>query len=168
MATIKIKGVEKLAKSLNRNLRIKFNILFRDKNLRKKIGSIIEIDIKKNVDMGAAAVATIKTRLRLEKTNSTDSEYKRTRVKALFTGALLKDLGNNVLSDPTEYQFVIENSDKNHPGYRTKSGRTKKIKYSQLSKYLIDDMGYNYLQLTKPAQKQITKLIKVKIFRLLA
>jgi hypothetical protein len=169
MAKIKIKGVEELAKSLNRNLRIKFNILFRDKVLRKKIGAMVVADIKKNVDMGPAAKSTVKWRNTHDKLNTTDPAYKPTRVKAVFTGELLKDLGNSVLSDPTEYQFIVEHSDKLHSRYKGKNGPIgKKIAYSKLSEYLIDDMGYDYLQLSDTGKKQITKLIKDEIVKLLA
>ena len=168
MAKIKVKGINELAKRLNANLRITANKLFRDKSLREQIGVLVVKDIKANVDLGSAKSSTIKTREYLEKYNSTDSAYKKSRIKALFTGQLLKDLETNVKSDTNNFSFDIEQSDKKHTGYKTKNGRTKKVSFSKLSEYLIDDMGYNYLKLSDKAKTEITKIVRDKFYKLLS
>jgi hypothetical protein len=168
MAKVKIKGIDELAKKLNSNLRIQSNKLFRDKDLRAKIGSMIVADIKKNVDMGAASKATIESRKRLEQTNNTDSAYKRGRIKAVFTGELLKDLGSSVVGVPTKSQFEVEHSSKLHKKYKGKNGAIgKRIAFDKLSSILIDDMGYNYIKLSDKAQKDIANLIRDRFLSLL-
>lgn len=167
MARLKVKGLQELANRLNRDLTIELNKLFRDKEIRKQVGKIIVDDIKKNVNFGAAADSTNRTREYLEKFNRTDRAYQPGEIKAVFTGKLLKDLQNNVLGYPTKSTFEIEHSDNKHPGYKTANGRTDKIDYKELSSILIDDLGYNYLQLTEKAQQAIIKAVQDRFFELL-
>jgi len=46
MANVKIKGINQLEKKLNRSIKIEINKLFRDKDLRLKVGQMIVADIK--------------------------------------------------------------------------------------------------------------------------
>lgn len=159
MPKIKLKNIENVAKALNRSLRIELNKLFRDKQLRLDVGDILIKDIKDNFNLRNAAPATVRTRRYLERYNSTDSQYDRNRIKALFSGALLNDLAKNVKGFPTKSTFEISHSKKKHPGYKTANGKTKKISYEQLSEYLINDYNINYFVLTEKAQKDIANLI---------
>ena len=168
MARVNIKGTKELANKLNRQLRIELNKLFRDKNLRMLVGEIVVADIKKNVNFGAAADSTVRTREYLDRFNKTDRAYVKSDIKAVFSGKLLEDLKKNVKGFPTESTFEIAHSEKKHPGYKTANGRTSKIDYQELSDILIDDLGYNYIQLSDKARSKIAKAVKDKFFRLLA
>jgi hypothetical protein len=169
MAKIKIKGVKEVSERLNRNIRIELNKILRDPVLRQKVGQIVVDDIKANVDFGSPAPGTLKWRETYDQINATDPAYNRNKLNAVFTGELLEDLKNNVRAFPTELTFEIAHSDKRHKKYQ---GVTKKIgsraKYSEISSYLVDDLGYNYFKLTKKAQGEITKLIREELFKLLA
>lgn len=168
MAKVKVKGIQELARKLNANLRIATNKLFRDKGIREKIGSIVVSDIKKNVSFGSPAKSTIKTRKYLEKFNTTDSAYSRNKLNAVFTGELLKDLQNNVIGNTNDLEFIVEHSDKKHKKYKSKNGSFgKSIAFDKLSSILIDDLGYDYLQLTDKAKKKIANLIRDRFFDLL-
>lgn len=168
MAKIKLKGVNDLAKKLNRSLQVEVNKLFRDKTLREEIGRIVVEDIKANYDGGSPAKSTLKWRERYDKLNATDPAYNRNKIKAVFTGELLEDLRTNIKADTTQKQFVMEHSGKLHKKYQ---GVTKKIgsrtPYNKISEYLIDDMGYNYLQLTDEAREKIVSLVRDKLYRLI-
>lgn len=169
MAKIKIKGIKEVSKKLNKDIRIELNKVLRNPVLRLKIGDIVVNDIKQNVDFGSPAPSTLKWRERYDQINPTDPAYSRSKLNAVFTGELLDDLRTNVRAFPTELTFEIGHSDKRHKKYQ---GVTKKIgsraKYSEISGYLVNDLGYDYFQLTKKAQSEITKLIQDELFKLLA
>jgi hypothetical protein len=167
MARVNVKGVDELAQRLNRSLRIELNKLFRDKALRKQVGEVVVADIRKNVNFGEAADSTLKTREYLERFNTTDRAYVKSDIKAVFSGKLLADLQKNVKGFPTKSTFEIAHSSRQHPGYKTANGRTKKIDYTELSEYLIDDLGYNYIQLSEEAEKKILEIVQDKFFELL-
>ena len=168
MAKVKISGVDKVQRALNRNLKIQVNKLFRDAALRSKVGEIVVADIKKNYDGGEASKGTKDWRAIYDKINTTDPVYKPTRIKAVFTGELLEDLKNNVKGFPTERTFEVAHSNKRHRKYQ---GVTKKIgsrsPYSEISKGLVEDLGYNYFTLSKKAEDDITELIREALFKLI-
>jgi hypothetical protein len=168
MAKIKIKGVKEVSDKLNRNIRIELNKILRDPALRQKVGQIVVDDIKANVDFGSPAPKTLKWRETYDQINATDPAYSRNKLNAVFTGELLEDLKNNVRAFPTELTFEIAHSDKRHKKYQ---GVTKMIgsrsKYSEISKGLVKDLGYNYFKLTNKAKDKITELIKEELFKLL-
>lgn len=167
MARVKVKGVAELSSKLRRDLRIVLNKMFRDKQLRLKVGRIIEADIKDNVNFGGAADQTILTRDYLKQYNKTDPAYIREDVKLVFSGKLLNDLATSVKGFPTKQTFEIAHSKKSHPGYKTANGRTDKIPYIELSEYLINDLGYDYIQISEDAQEQIVNLVRDSFFDLL-
>lgn len=169
MAKIKIKGIKEVSKKLDKDIRIELNKVLRNPVLRLKIGDIVVNDIKGNVNFGSPAPSTLKWRERYDQINPTDPAYSRNKLNAVFTGELLEDLRTNVRAYPTELTFEVGHSDKRHKKYQ---GVTKKIgsraKYSEISGYLVNDLGYDYFQLTKKAQSEITKLIQDELFKLLA
>lgn len=171
MANIKIKGINQLQNKLNRSLKIEINKLFRDKELRLKIGQIVVADIKENYVGGTvdSNSSTYKWRERYDQLNTTDPKYDRNKIKALFTGELLNDLATNIKADTINKQFVLEHSSKLHKKYQ---GVTKKIgsriAFDKLSGYLIDDMGYDYMVLTDETKKEIVKLVREKILKLIS
>lgn len=168
MAKIKLLGVDKVTRKLNRSLRIEMNKIFRNPVLRKAVGQIIIDDIKQNVDFGSPSPDTLNWRERYDPINKTDPAYQRNKLNAVFTGELLEDLKNNVKGFPTKFSFEIGHSKKLHKKYQ---GVTKKIgkrtPYDKISQYLIDDLGYNYFQLSKEAKEDITELVREEIFKLL-
>jgi hypothetical protein len=169
MANVKIKGINQLEKKLNRSIKIEINKLFRDKDLRLKVGQMIVADIKLNYVGGAPAESTLKWRERYDQLNTTDPQYDRNKIKALFTGELLNDLATNIKADTINKQFVMEHSSKLHKKYQ---GVTKKIgsriAFDKLSGYLIDDMGYNYMTISDNVRSEITKLVREKILKLIS
>jgi len=168
MAKIQVKGIKQLASRLNASLRISTNKLFRDTSIRLSIGKIVVSDIKKNVDFGRASQSTIRARKYLEKYNSTDTSYSRSKIKGIFSGELFNDLENNVKGDTNNLEFLVEHTDKNHKRYQGKNGSIgKSISFSKLSSILIDDMGYDYLQLSSKAKKEIVVLVRNRFFDIL-
>lgn len=160
MAKVTIKNLSALKKAIGRNLKIELSKLFTSQDLRLRIGTIIVNDIKNNVDLGEAADSTKKYREYLAKFNITDPQYDQNRVKALFGGHLLDDLKNNIKGLPTELSFLVEHSSNSHPGYKTANGRTKRVPFSQISDWLINDKGYDYIKLTDDAKRLIVEEIK--------
>ena len=169
MANIKIKGIKNLEAKINRSLKIEINKLFRDKDLRLQIGQLVVADIKQNYDGGRPAESTIKWRERYDQLNQTDPQYNRNKIKALFTGELLNDLATNIKADTINKQFVMEHSSKLHKKYQGVTKKIgKRIAFDKLSGYLIDDMGYNYMVLSDEVQKEIVKLVREKILKLIS
>ena len=168
MAKVKSKGIDQLTRKLNRDLKIMLNKLFRDKNLRLQIGAIVANDIKKNVSFGSPATSTLKWRKRYGPLNNTDPAYSQGKLNAVFTGELLNDLATNVKGVTTTKSFDIEHSDKRHKKYQ---GVTKKIgsrsPYSEISKGLIDVLGYDYMKISDKARTKIVNLIRQEITKLL-
>lgn len=169
MAKVKLKGIQELSQRLNANLRIQLNKLFRDDKIRKQIGEWIIEDIKNNVDFGSPAKSTLKWRKRYDPINDTDPAYRRGKLNATFTGELLQDLANNIRANPTDMSYTVEHSNKRHSKYQ---GVTKMIgsmtPYDEISSYLINDLGYDYFQLTPGARAKIVDLIRTEFFKLLA
>lgn len=168
MAKVKIKGIDRVERALKRSIKIETRKLFRDKELRQKIGEMVVDDIKENVDFGLASPATQRARRYLEQFNSTDPKYDRRKIKALFTGQLIDDLGKNIKSDTNNLQFVIEHSEKNRKKYKKKRGTIGKTMTNQeLSKILINDLGYDYILLSDKARSEITELVRDKLTKLI-
>ena len=169
MAQIKIKGVQELAKQLNRNIKIQINKLFRDKDLRNKIGMMVVADIKKNFKGRNAADSTIEWRKIYEQYNTTDPAYDRKKAKAIFTGELLNDLAKNVKGITTIKAFEISHSSKLHKKYQGVTKKIgKRIPYDKLSEILVNDLKIDYFVLSKKAQKEISGIVKDRIVQLLA
>jgi hypothetical protein len=169
MAIIKVNGVKELADKLTRNLRIELNKIFSSNELRETVGQIIVNDIKKNADFGKPAPSTKKWRKTYEPHNATDPEYNRDKLNATFTGELLEDLQKNIKGYPTKLTFEIGHSDKKHSQYKSKDGKIgKKTPYKVISKHLINELGYDYFQLTETAKKLIIEEIKKEFFKVLS
>jgi hypothetical protein len=169
MANVKIKGIKELAQRLNRNIKIEVAKLFRDADLRAKIGSIIVNDIKLNYEApNPPADSTLEWRRRYDPINKTDPAYRREKIKAVFTGELLEDLAKNIKSNPTNFSFEVAHSNKKHRKYQ---GKTKKIggnsTYQEISEGLIEKLGYNYMVLSDEAKTEIAALVRDRVFKLL-
>lgn len=168
MATIKIKNLESVEKAVSLKLRVAIRKMLRSKQVRNTIGAIIIADIKENISFGRPSPSTINWRRRYDSLNSTDPAYKRNKINAVFTGELLNDLATNVKADTIASSFVLEHSSKKHKKYQ---GVTKKIgsrsSYSDISKGIIEKLGYDYLKITRKGQFKITKFIKSELLKLI-
>lgn len=169
MAKVNVNGLNDLAKRLNSKIVIEINKIFSNKNIIKIIAEIIVTDIKNNYErIQGPSKSTIFQRIYLEKYNNTDKAYRRSKIKAVFTGELLEDLKNNIKGSPTEKKFILEHSDKLHSKYLGKSGLIgNNISYKNLSKILVNDLGINYFALTDKAKREINNIIKNEIRKLL-
>lgn len=171
MATIKVKGLEQLRKSVNSKLKVAINKTLRDKSLRKFVGETIRDDIRKNFK-GIPQQSTVKYRTYLEQFNSTHPDYSKGKINITFSGELLEDLAKNVKADTTKLMLIVEHSDKKHRLYkvgnkRKRKGARKKSSYSEISQG-IQDHGYDYLQISDQASKLITNDIKETLFKYLS
>lgn len=169
MARIKIKGVQELAKQLNRKIKIQLNKLFRDKDLRNKIGMMVVADIKKNFKGRGAADSTIDWREFYDEIHVKDPAFEMDRAKAIYTGELLNDLAKNVKGITTIKAFEISHSSKLHKKYQGVTKKIgKRIPYDKLSEILVNDLKIDYFVLSKKAQKEISNVVKDRIVQLLA
>lgn len=167
---IKIQGVEGLSKRIGRNVRIQVAQIFRSEELRKRVGEIVERDIKLNYEHSKPPEeSTRRWRERYGPYNDTDPQYDPDKLKALFTGELLEDIKNNVVAVPTDFSFEIGHSDGKHSRYRGPTGLLgKSTPYKVISDYLINKLKMNYMVLTPEAQKEITDAVREEIYKLLA
>jgi hypothetical protein len=167
MAKVKVKGFKELRNLVGRRAKIAINKTIRDKTLRDKIGVLI-VDYIRNNFSEVPAPATIAIRQYLEQFNTTHPTYKRRKINVTFSGALLDDLKNNVKADTTQLAIVIEHSQKKHPGYKTGSGKTKRVSFSLINQYLVNDMNYDYIKVDDKTKDKIVKLIRKEILNSIA
>lgn len=169
MAKVNIKGIDKLSKTLDRNLKIEVSKLFRNQELRLRIGQIVVKDIKENVNFGSPAESTLDWRKRYDPINFTDPTYRRNKLSAVFTGELLNDLATSIKARPTDRSFEIAHSEKRHKKYQ---GVTKKIgsrsTYKEISEGLVSNLGYDYFKLTQKTRKLITNEVREELLKLLS
>lgn len=182
MAVVEIKGLKSFQRKLQTRVKASIRKTLRDKSLRKKVGDIVAQDIRDNYK-ATPKKFTKEMREWLEEFNQTHKDYDRDKINITFTGELLEDLANNIKADTTRLAFVIEHSNKKHKNYKTKgkglkprkvqvtSLKTRKTSnvavkksYQQISKYIREDHGHDYLKVSTHGQAKIIKLIRNKIF----
>jgi hypothetical protein len=169
MAKIKVTGVKELAQKLDRNLRIELNKIFRDKELRDTIGDIAVKDIKETANFGPPAPKTLKWRKIHDPINTTDPAYQRGKLNIVFTGELLEDLRTNVKGNPTELSFELAHSNKRHKKYRGKNGLIgSQSTYKEISEGLVNDLGYDYFDLSDSARQAIIKELQKSFYKVLS
>lgn len=181
---INVRGLTELRRKLKSKFKIVINRTLRDKGLRLKIGRIIENDIRKNFGGNKSVLASPVTqafREYFEQFNKTHPDYRRPKINITFSGALLNDLANNVKADTTKLAFIIEHSNKKHPGYKDggktfkprtvqvtslSNRKTRNVKqkrsYKEIGEFVVDK-GYDYLTVSAAAEKIIIDLIKKRI-----
>lgn len=168
MARVKIEGIKSLEKKLKLSYRAAIRKMLRSKPVRLEVGDIFVKDIKENVDFGTPSESTLKWRKRYDSLNQTDPAYKRNKIKGVFTGELFEDLKNNVKADTTQLSWEISHSKKKHKKYQ---GVTKKIgsrsSYQDISKGLVDKLGYDYFQLSSKGKNKILKVVKRELNKLI-
>jgi hypothetical protein len=190
MATVRIIGLDKIRSRVEANLKIAINRALRDKNLRDKVGLIIEKDIRANYSKKASP-ATESFRKFFEQFNETHPDYRRSKINITLTGELLKDLAKNVKADTVNLALVVEHSEKKHRPYasgekkkrgkkkisvtslRSKKEREvgmafseKKLTNKEISEFVLKK--HNYMKVTKEAEVKIVKEIKTVLFRYMA
>lgn len=159
MARIKVKNLEKFSLSLQTKLKIEINKIFSNKRILNKVREIVKQNFLSK-DFGSAKDPYKSRRDILAQYNTTAKEYNPDRLKAIFTGALLKDLIKGTVGFPTENRFEIGATENSTKGYKKKKGRTKPVKFEDIQDGLIDKLGYNYLELSEDSQTKIVNLIK--------
>ncbi len=186
MAKIKIRNINQLANRFKINTRVAILKTLRDKRLRDKAGRIIEQDIRDNFNE-IPSQATKEFREFFEQFNQTHPDYRRGKINITFTGELLRDLATNVKLQSQELALVFEHSNKKHKqlksGARDRGRRiqvtslstrntrdvrdtfatTPKKTHKEISGY-IQDLGYDYIQLSSGGQSKIVDLLREAIF----
>lgn len=167
MASVTVKNLSNVKKAVTKNLRVKINRIFSDKQVRLDIGQIVKQDIQ-STNFGSAGPVTQAYRRYFEQYNATDPTYNRSKINITFTGELLEDLAKNVKGSPTTKQFIIEHSNKLHKKYSKKKGKTKgaRVTYSFISEQIYR-LGYRYLIFSNRAKAQLTKVVRKKLEQLL-
>jgi hypothetical protein len=168
MAKITLKGLQGLRQKLGSRFKIAINKTLRDKQLRQKIGEIVESDIRETFK-AIPAPATKQIREYYEKYNPTHPAYSRNKINITFTGELLRDLITNVKADTTRIAFIVEHSNKKHKLYKLspKSDLKRKVNrkprtratYREIQGYLAK-LGYDYLEITPTAADKITDTLR--------
>lgn len=164
-------------KNIRSNIRKQIIKAARDPMIREGIGKIAVDDIK-GTTYGTVYpnTPTYRSREYLERFNSMDAKYSRTKINITLTGELLADLQKNVKANTTGSQivYVIEQSDKLHKKYKTgntikrkKKGRSPKKKYSTIANHIINDHNYDYLNFDDKTLKKMIELIRKRIFKIL-
>jgi hypothetical protein len=168
MATARIKNLEQFRRTVGAKSKIAINKMLRDPELRARVGSIVTEDIQKHFKQPASAT-TQRIRQYLEQYNMTDPRYQRSIINITFTGELMEDLANNVKADTTKLQLVIDHSQKKHSLYITGKGKPKgqRKTHKEISNH-VRDLGYDYLQISDNASREILKAIKEKLLQTLA
>jgi hypothetical protein len=184
---IKVKGLTQLRRKLQSKFKLIINKTLRDKSLRLKVGKIVEQDIRDNFSESASPF-TQAMREYLEQFNTTHPDYRRSKINITFTGDLLEDLASNVKADTVRLAFIVDHSNKKHKRYKQPSDVTKgkkiqvtslrsrktrdvrdsfakapQLTHKQISNHLINDLKYDYLNVTKGAESEILLLIKKTI-----
>lgn len=163
MAKVKIKNL----RQVQANIRKLITKAARDPELRAEIGEVVVEEIK-NTDLGRPAKSTIEWRRRYETTNTVDDKYRRNKIKALFTGELLKDLIRNVKLKTTKglIEYKIEHTDKSHKKYKgiKKARIGSGAKYKTIQQGLLA-LGYDYLDLKDSSVRKVVALIRKRLKR---
>jgi len=155
----RIKNLSQFRKILNSKMLIVVNQTLRDKKLQTSLGNIVKKEIQDTTFAAANPVTQI-IRKHLEKYNKTAANYDRSIINITFTGELLKDLVNSVITDTTKGEFIFKHSNKKHKRYKGASGPIgKPLSFKKISKD-VQDRGYDYLKITPEMEKQLIKKIK--------
>jgi hypothetical protein len=190
MAKVRIIGLDKIRSRVEAKLKIAINRALRDKNLRDTVGLIIEKDIRANYNKKASPV-TESFREFFEQFNETHPDYRRSKINITFTGELLRDLAKNVKADTVNLALVIEHSEKKHKPYasgeKRKRGKKKisvtslksrkerevgaafseqKLTNKEISEFVLKK--HDYMNVTREAEVEIVKEIKMVLFRYMA
>ena len=161
MARIKIKNLSKIKIVIRK----KITKALRTKEMRKGVGKTVVDEIRK-ISYGSPSDGYLAWRKRNASLNTTHEKYTLNNINITLTGALLKDLEKNVVMDSTggKAEYVLEHSDKMHKPYKTKTGKTKPAKFSDISKGV--SKYYDYLKFTKDTKAKLLKYIKKNLYRL--
>lgn len=162
MANLKVKNLNRIKLSIRKDI-IK---TLRSESVRTGIGEIVVSEIQKE-RVVVKSKATKIWRRYLEQKNMTSKKYDINFINITFTGALLKDLANNVRAKFSRRNaiFVIEPSNKKHRKYRKPNGKLVKgtaKTFKQVSDFVIAK-GYEYLDFSDTSKNRVLKFIKKEI-----
>lgn len=160
MAKLKITNI----KQVQTALRAKIRKELRKKQVSKGVATIV-VEAIQNGDFGNPSEPYREWRRMNDGINKTDPKYRRRKINITFTGELLKDLIRNAKASfsDTKSEYIIEHSDKMHKPYRTKSGKTKKVSYKDMSRGI--QKYYPYLTFSSKTKEKVLKFIKNKVFK---
>jgi hypothetical protein len=171
MAYVKIKGIDKVSK----NIKQEFDRIRKDPELLSEIALISKDDMVKNARAGRGPDKTkfkdvsyswYTRRLALSKYNNTSEFFPLgLQSKLSFTGNLLSR-GIKAFIYPNK-GIVEVKADGVHPGYRTKSGRTKPVEYDKIVNGNRKS-GRDFLYVSDGLVKRINVLTKRFIRRLIS
>jgi len=168
MAIARVKNTQAVRRLVGSRFKVAITKMLRSKELRLKVGRIVEEDIRKNFRKSVTSKATLAFRKYYEKYNPTHPDYNRRIINITFTGDLLEDLAKNVKADTNKLELIVEHSDKKHKLYklRKRKGGRKRHSHKEISEFVISK-GYDYLQITDKASAKIRKLVQEELFALL-
>ncbi len=160
MAKLKVLNL----KQVQTSIRKKITKELRSKEVRNGVAEIVVNEIKDG-DFGRPSESYREWREMNDGLNKTDKKYSRDKINITFTGDLLKDLISNIKAKfgDGKSEFILEHSDKMHKAYRTKSGKTKKSSYKDISKGV--QKYYPYLKFSSKTQSKVIKFIRDKVFK---
>lgn len=177
MAKLRVKNLKKV----QTQIRKKFTKALRQKDIQKEVGKIIVDDIQDN-SVGKASAATKAWRRYYEPANKPlDPKYDIDEINFTFTGKLMNDLRNNVVTDfkSGQISYVIEHSNKKYPSYKKPKRKTRRKKGSKKPKAskrftfksLYEqirslDFSYDYLIFSNEVKADILKFIRKKLSKI--
>jgi len=158
MAKLKITNL----KQVQTSLRLKIRKELRSKDVAKGVAEIVVGEIQDG-DFGRPSESYREWREMNDGLNNTDKKYDRDKINITFTGELLKDLIKNVKASfsGSKSEYVLEHTDGTHKSYKTKSGKTKRSSYKDISKGV--QKYYPYLKFSDKTQSKVIKFIKDKV-----
>lgn len=164
MAILRIKGLD--LKKLETSIRLDFTKALRSKKLQDEIGDAIVDQIQKEPKPVRSA-ATKAWRKYLEQNNTTDPAYRRGKINITFTGALLADLKDSIVTDFNKglVSFVMRHSSKTHAKYLKPDGgklKGKSQSFKDISGHIIK-LGYNYLKFSATSKKRVVAILKKEL-----
>ncbi len=139
----------------------------KNKKVSEGVSNIVAKGVKDR-NIKVKSPVTLAWRKYLEKGNTTDGKYARTKINFTFTGELLKDLARNVKLKITKKgaEYTIQNSKSLHKKYKNPEGKPlkgKPVSFKQINTYL-NSLGYYYLKkVSKKRTDQIVRYLKKEI-----
>ena len=160
MAKLKVKNL----KQVQTSLRMKIRKELRSKDVAKGVAEVVVGEIQDG-DFGRPSEPYRDWREMNDDLNDTDPKYEIDKINITFTGELLKDLIKNVKASfsGNKSEYVLEHTDGTHKAYKTKSGKTKRSSYKDISKGV--QKYYPYLKFSSKTQSKVIKFIRDKVFK---
>lgn len=160
MAKLTVKNLRQVQTKIRKDL----TKTLRSKVVRDGVVDIVVDEIQK--ESSNASAVTKKIRKYLERGNTTDPKYKRSKINITFTGELLRDLRKNIKARFTKgkAEYVIEHSGKKHKKYKNPKGKPigKVVSYKKINEYL-KNLGYDYLTFSGKSKNKVLDFVRKAI-----